>query len=183
MKVISGIYIIRCKPTGKVYVGSSLDIYRRWYLHKSALRHGRHHSLKLQRAWNKYGEDAFEFEIAEEVIDGLLPVYEQVYINSHNSKANGYNILGVAGNVYTAKTRRISTPVPKIKLGKLKEKIIERRIDQIRDKQGKFTTDRLEPRDAKLSLRIEASVMAKIQAIPDWQEKVRSLLYELVKPE
>ncbi|WDD36108.1 hypothetical protein PQG02_32430 (plasmid) [Nostoc sp. UHCC 0926] len=56
-------------------------------------------------------------------------------------------------------------------------------MQQPRNNQGKFATDRLEPRDAKLSLRIEASVLAKIQAIPDWQEKVRSLLYELVKPE
>jgi len=53
-------------------------------------------------------------------------------------------------------------------------------MQKTRDEQGKFTTDRAEPRDAKLSLRIEPSVLAKIQAIPDWQEKVRSLLYELV---
>ncbi|WP_445634507.1 hypothetical protein NSTC745_06330 [Nostoc sp. DSM 114161] len=52
-----------------------------------------------------------------------------------------------------------------------------------RDNQGKFATDRPEPREAKLSLRIEPSVLTKIQAIPDWQEKVRSLLYELVKEE
>jgi hypothetical protein len=56
-------------------------------------------------------------------------------------------------------------------------------MQKTRDEQGKFATDRLEPRDAKLSLRIEASILRKIQAIPDWQEKVRSLLYELVKPE
>ncbi|MFN6572417.1 hypothetical protein [Dendronalium sp. ChiSLP03b] len=56
-------------------------------------------------------------------------------------------------------------------------------MQKTRDEQGKFTTDRAEPRDAKLSLRIEPSVLKKIQAIPDWQEKVRSLLYELVESE
>lgn len=52
-----------------------------------------------------------------------------------------------------------------------------------RDNQGKFATDRAEPRDAKLSLRIEASVLQKIQALPGWQDKVRSLLYELIENE
>ncbi|MEH1788860.1 MAG: hypothetical protein V7L23_25590 [Nostoc sp.] len=56
-------------------------------------------------------------------------------------------------------------------------------MQQPRNKQGKFATDRTEVRDAKLSLRIEPSVLAKIQAIPDWQEKVRSLLYEFIETE
>ncbi|MEH1822157.1 MAG: hypothetical protein V7L31_24290 [Nostoc sp.] len=56
-------------------------------------------------------------------------------------------------------------------------------MQKIRNNQGKFTTDRAEARDAKLSLRIEPSVLEQIQAIPDWQEKVRSLLYEFIETE
>lgn len=95
----SGIYVIRCKSTGKVYVGSSKNIKLRWRQHRQQLKAGTHHSIKLQRAWDKYGEDAFEFEIVEEVVDGLLTVYEQVYINQYNSPVDGYNILEVAGSV------------------------------------------------------------------------------------
>lgn len=95
----SGIYVIRCKVTGKVYVGSSKNIKVRWRHHRRMLKSGTHHSIKLQRAWDKYGEDAFEFKIVEEVIDGLLTIYEQVYINHYNSPVDGYNILKVAGTV------------------------------------------------------------------------------------
>lgn len=56
-------------------------------------------------------------------------------------------------------------------------------MQKIRNNQGKFTTDRAEARDAKLSLRIEPSVLEKIQAMPDWQEKVRSLLYQWIESE
>jgi predicted GIY-YIG superfamily endonuclease len=32
-----GIYVIRCLANGKVYIGSSLDIYRRWKHHRNRL--------------------------------------------------------------------------------------------------------------------------------------------------
>ncbi len=51
----------------------------------------------------------------------------------------------------------------------------------IRDKQGKFATDKPEPMTAKLSLRIEPSVMEKIQSVPNWQEKLRNMLYDWVE--
>lgn len=72
----SGIYIIRCIPTNKVYVGSSKNIEERWLQHKQMLLKGSHHSIKLQRAWDKHGAENFEFEIVEEVIDGLITVID-----------------------------------------------------------------------------------------------------------
>ena len=68
----AGIYIIQCKATGKVYVGSSENIEKRWLQHKYSLKKNTHHSKKLQNAWNKYGETEFEFQIVEEVIDGFF---------------------------------------------------------------------------------------------------------------
>src|SRR4051794_5001336 len=59
----SGIYAIRCKPTGKVYVGSAARITKRWNDHRQSLASGKHHSVLLQRAWEKYGPDAFEFTV------------------------------------------------------------------------------------------------------------------------
>ena len=54
------IYQIRCIPTGKVYVGQAQSerLQLRWDRHRSDLRKGKHHAVKLQRAWNKYGESA-----------------------------------------------------------------------------------------------------------------------------
>jgi group I intron endonuclease len=56
-----GIYSI-VGPKGKLYIGQTYSFSRRWSEHKSALRGNRHHSISLQRAWNKYGESNFHFE-------------------------------------------------------------------------------------------------------------------------
>jgi group I intron endonuclease len=97
-----GIYVIRCKTTNKAYIGSSKNIRLRWNAHRYKLRKGIHHSKKLQHAWNKYGEESFEFIVAEEVIDGLLSVFEQIYINKFNACKDGYNILTHAGTTIGA---------------------------------------------------------------------------------
>jgi group I intron endonuclease len=93
----SGVYLIRCKPTGKVYVGSSKNMEKRWTQHRVLLNRNQHHSFKLQSAWNKYGENAFQFEIVEEVIGGFVTVVEQAYINSFDSFVNGFNCAKLAG--------------------------------------------------------------------------------------
>lgn len=79
---ISGIYAIRCIPTGKIYVGSSVNMHQRWYHHKWRLQKGIHHCPYLQRAWDKYGESCFEFTIIELVlpIDACLFDAEQKWI-------------------------------------------------------------------------------------------------------
>jgi len=59
----SGVYIITNTVNGNRYIGSSVDIHRRWYTHKRGLRRGTHCNPILQNAWNKYGESAFEFSI------------------------------------------------------------------------------------------------------------------------
>lgn len=56
----TGVYAIINTVNHKVYVGSATQgIRRRWALHRSQLHRQGHHSVKLQRAWNKYGEHAF----------------------------------------------------------------------------------------------------------------------------
>lgn len=62
---MNGIYLIECMPNNKVYVGSSTRILTRLSRHRSDLRAGRHHCSYLQRAWNRYGEQAFEFVVLD----------------------------------------------------------------------------------------------------------------------
>jgi group I intron endonuclease len=57
-----GVYRITCLPSGRVYIGSSIDIAKRFSEHRSSLRAGRHHSLLMQRAWDKHGREAFQFK-------------------------------------------------------------------------------------------------------------------------
>lgn len=69
MNNISGIYRIVNLKNGKFYLGSSKNINRRWSIHKSALKHNKHHCAYLQRSWNKYGRENFAFEILKEMPD------------------------------------------------------------------------------------------------------------------
>jgi group I intron endonuclease len=88
-----GIYSIVNKINKKIYIGSSIDIKKRWRDHKWYLRHNIHHNNHLQCAWNKYGSDCFEFSIILECSVSDLINNEIKYINIYNSnnKKLGYN--------------------------------------------------------------------------------------------
>lgn len=91
-RMSTGIYTIRCKPTGKLYVGSAINVAARWRIHRHALRHGAHHSSHLQRAWDKYGAASFEFSIVEQVADAAqLVAREQHYLDELKGFEDGYN--------------------------------------------------------------------------------------------
>ena len=92
MKNISGIYKITNNVNGKFYIGSSQNISRRWYDHKRELRIQKHHNKYLQRAWNKYGEENFSFEIVEECKVEELSDREQLYIEKYVNSDFCYNI-------------------------------------------------------------------------------------------
>jgi group I intron endonuclease len=95
---LCGIYEIRNLNNGKVYIGSSCNIRRRIHKHRQELRHGKHHSQKLQRAWNKYGETAFDVSVLELVPDhSKLEVREQIWIDRKGSVKQGYNVAPLAG--------------------------------------------------------------------------------------
>lgn len=77
-----GVYKILCQPTGRLYVGSAVNLRTRKNLHWSQLKRQIHHSMFLQRAWNKYGESSFVFELLEQVPTAAdLVVREQFYID------------------------------------------------------------------------------------------------------
>lgn len=115
----TGIYYIKNKINGKYYIGQSKDIYSRWIHHKTDLRNGMHHNNHLQSAWNKYGEDNFEFSIIEECDKHDLNVREQYWILTYDSFENGYNLdyggSGCNGFTHTNeqlnKMRRIQHPM------------------------------------------------------------------------
>jgi group I intron endonuclease len=99
MEKISGIYSIVHIESGRPYVGSALDIYKRWSEHKSELTYNYHDNQRLQHFWNKYGEAAFEFKILELVVDpSLLLNREQFWMDKLESynRDKGFNIRKVA---------------------------------------------------------------------------------------
>jgi len=77
----SGIYFITNVLNNKTYVGSSVNIDKRWKEHKGQLKKQKHKNLHLQSSWTKYGEENFEFKIAEEVPKEQLLTVEQQYLD------------------------------------------------------------------------------------------------------
>jgi group I intron endonuclease len=99
--VVCGIYAIRHIATGRCYVGSSVRIVYRWKQHRTQLERGTHHGKHLQRAWSKYGADAFEFVVLEQVDSSQLVAREQFHIDALNAAHPdlGFNTAPVAGSV------------------------------------------------------------------------------------
>lgn len=90
-----GIYLIKSKiKPDRIYVGSAIDIKRRWYVHKYDLKNKKHSSIKLQRHYNKYGFDDLEFEIFDLCDINYLINNEQFYINIFNPYFNYNKIAG-----------------------------------------------------------------------------------------
>lgn len=107
----TGVYQITCIPTGKRYIGSSCNVEGRWKDHCAKLNRNCHYNFYLQRAWNKYGQSVFGFEMLEECRSGQEKIREQRYLDIEKPE---FNILPDAcgfskGHKLTLKTRgRIS---------------------------------------------------------------------------
>lgn len=92
---VMGVYKIIFKLTGDLYIGSSKNIRKRQIRHFSNLRCGKHHNIFLQRVWNKYGEENFDFEIIENLEhESDLFVRETFWINALSPT---YNLGEVGG--------------------------------------------------------------------------------------
>ena len=110
---LAGIYMIRNIINGHKYIGSTNNFKRRFIKHRSELRKNYHHSIYLQRAYNKYGEDKFEIcilEVCQPIHDTLL-MLEQKYLDMRPE----YN-----GNRYAS---RKYSKLPKLKYNKVKQKV------------------------------------------------------------
>jgi group I intron endonuclease len=92
-----GIYRWLNTVTGQAYIGSSKHLHRRRNEHLRELRKGVSPCFKLQHAWNKYGETAFEFEALAFCLEDDLLRQEQLALNAFDAVNTGYNISPEAG--------------------------------------------------------------------------------------
>jgi group I intron endonuclease len=100
----SGVYAIIHRDSGKLYVGSAVNISKRWDNHRFLLSGNRHHSRHLQRAWNKYGEGAFAFVVVRFYPRDDLIAEEQRWIDEMEATGQyGYNSAPTAGSVLGVK--------------------------------------------------------------------------------
>ena len=83
-----GIYKITNKLNGKVYIGQSINIEKRWRQHINDPGYNIHNAIK------KYGKENFSFEVLLECSVDMLDVWETDMINLYDCVApKGYNIV------------------------------------------------------------------------------------------
>lgn len=103
------IYQIRNTKNKKCYIGQTIrNVKSRWKAHRCSLKNNQHYNDYLQRAWNKYGKDAFEFSVIDESAETLeqLNALEILYIamkGEYNLKTGGNN-----GSLSAESRRKIS---------------------------------------------------------------------------
>lgn len=95
-----GIYKIFFLDPNLLYIGSSVNLRQRLHGHRGALRRGEHGNSHLQHAYDKYGDNAFHFEIVEQVsCKEDLVEREQYYLDTlkpyYNIHPNARSSLGV----------------------------------------------------------------------------------------
>jgi group I intron endonuclease len=96
-----GIYKITNLKSGKVYIGQSKDIHRRFREYK--YRSGKVNT-PIHKAICKHGVESFVFDVVEECLESALDSLEKEYIAKYgcNIKSNGYNVTD-GGKGYNGK--------------------------------------------------------------------------------
>lgn len=86
VKKVRGIYKVTNKINGKVYIGQSVDIGRRWREHMNAKD-----DIYFHKAIQKYGVENFEWEVIEQCKKKDLDEREIYWIEYYDSFNKGYN--------------------------------------------------------------------------------------------
>lgn len=88
-----GIYGIQNIVNNHIYIGKTgMNFGDRWDAHRALLRGGKHFNQYLQRSWDKYGEDNFDFIIIEECMTEELDDKERYYIQLYRDMDLAYNL-------------------------------------------------------------------------------------------
>lgn len=126
---LHAIYKITCTPTGEFYIGQARSLFNRWEGHVTHLKTQTHHNQALQRAWNTYGKEAFEFTVLELCPVHYLNYRERCHIHRHKPP---FNWVRPANDrrVTPAESRRRRLEMEGIRL------TLEPRMDRKQDRQA-----------------------------------------------
>ena len=110
MNIVSdcGVYLIKNRINGMVYVGSSKDLPRRIWQHRRDLKKGCHHNRHLQNSWNKHGEENFDISEICWCALGDRAIVEKSVADQYGAfdRATGFNIGDPMLVVVSEETRK-----------------------------------------------------------------------------
>lgn len=92
-----GVYEIKCLADGRIYIGSSKNVYTRIHTHWLLLKKNRHQNTKMQAAWNEHGENQFVWRFLEICQSSKRFDREMDYISNSNPDTLFNRRLGVHG--------------------------------------------------------------------------------------
>lgn len=118
---MTGIYLVTNTINGHQYVGQSVNIKRRWMEHKcpSSILNNR----VINRAYRKYGTDAFKYEVIEECSEEQLDERERFWIAklhpAYNMNEGG---AGNKGHHHSEETKKLLSVKAKVQWENKSEK-------------------------------------------------------------
>lgn len=86
-----GVYALICNANNRMYIGSSKDLYRRFYGHLQGFETHKNHTKELDDDFVKYGFNEFTFKILKECKEDDLLKYEQKFFDKYKDTTNLYN--------------------------------------------------------------------------------------------
>ena len=112
------IYKIENLVNGKVYIGQTISFKSRKSTHLSELRNGKKLNIKLQNAWDKYGEDNFVFKMIGRYDISELDCMEIYFVKVYDSFKNGYNMTtggnqGTPNHILTSGQKKAMSRISK----------------------------------------------------------------------
>lgn len=90
-----GVYAIRNKNTGHLYVGSTTEsVFRRWQKHSTKLNRGKHENRLLQASWKFHGPDSFSFSTIANCDEKWTAALESIFIKKFDctNEDTGFNL-------------------------------------------------------------------------------------------
>lgn len=99
----AGVYVIENTESGRVYVGSAVNLRARRHTHWGSLQRGCHKNAHLQSAWDKYGSDAFVMRPLLICDRSDVVFFEQRAMDVLLKDRPGYNKAPQAGNNFGIK--------------------------------------------------------------------------------
>lgn len=172
----SGIYCIKNIVNGKIYIGQTIDLDKRYKEHLRELKNNYHFNEHLQKSFIKYGEESFEFIVLEKCDKDKLNDLEMHYIQRFNSlnRNSGYNLR--AGGIKPTLTEESKKKISKTRTERLRNGLIKvtqvKFTDEVRAKMSESSKRRFTDYKHKENLSVKQSTI-DIEIVKDIKRMLR----------